>query len=277
MKKQLYLFFLLFVINVCNSQILNFSAEIQEQDQWCWAGVSKSILDYYGESVSQCQIAEYARTVIDWHNFGSINCCLNPSQGCNYWNYNWGNAGSIQDILVHFGSIQNYGFGNKLSLSQITTEISAGRPFVIRWGWVAGGGHFLVGYGISNTNSIHYMNPWFGEGLHISTYSWMVGDGNHDWTHTNILTTNPLGSSEFNIEDVSISISPNPASQLLTISAKNNFESIEILNVLGASIYAENNINSTESSIDVSAFQSGIYLVEIVSNNKNYISKFIKN
>ncbi len=277
MKNLLYLLILLLFFNIGNSQVLNFTAQIQEQDQWCWAGVTKSILEYYGENSTQCQIADYARSVISWHDFGSVDCCLDPSQGCNYWNYNWGNAGSIQDILVHFGNIQNYGYGNKLSLNQINTEITAHRPFVIRWGWVAGGGHFLVGYGISNTNSIHYMNPWFGEGLHISTYDWMVGDGNHNWTHTNILTTNPLGSSEFSSDDAKILVSPNPANQLLTISTKDDFQNINIKNILGASIYSEKNINSKEYIIDVSSFQSGVYLIEVVSNNKSYITKFIKN
>ena len=39
-----------------------------------------------------------------------------------------------------------------------------GKPFIIRWGWTTGGGHFLVGRGIES-NIIHYMDPGFGDGI----------------------------------------------------------------------------------------------------------------
>src|SRR5438045_610305 len=74
----------------------------QEQDQWCWAGTTQAVISHYGKYVSQCSIAEYVRTVATWHSYGSTNCCVSGSGGCNYWNYNWGYTGSIQDILVHF-------------------------------------------------------------------------------------------------------------------------------------------------------------------------------
>ena len=171
------------------AQILNVPVRIQEQDQWCWAGSTAATLAYYGHNVAQCTIAEYTRTVCTWHNFGVVNCCVDPSQGCNYWNYNWGYAGSMQDILVHWG-VGNYGYGSSLSISQIQSELGAGRPFIFRWGWWTGGGHFLVGHGLSG-NMLYYMDPWFGEGAKIANYDWVVYADNHTWTHTNIMTTTP--------------------------------------------------------------------------------------
>lgn len=76
-----------------------------------------------------------------------------------------------------------------ISLSQIKTEISKDRPFVIRWAWKTGGGHFVVGHGV-NSNDVYYMNPWIGEDLHISNYNWLVNDRTHTWTHTNMITSN---------------------------------------------------------------------------------------
>ncbi len=190
MKKQftVLLFAALFVSTAIQAQVLNVTEMEQEQTQWCWAGTSACILDYYCTTTPQCNIAEYTRTVATWHNFGTTNCCVNPSLGCNYWNYNWGYPGSIQDILIHFASIQNYGYGSYLSTSSITNEIQANRPFVIRWGWTSGGGHFLTGHGLIGTD-MYYMDPWYGEGLHIADYSWVVSGVDHTWTHTNILTT----------------------------------------------------------------------------------------
>ena len=186
MKYFKYIIVIFFVNNVY-SQVLYFPEVIQEQTEWCWAAVSKSILNYYNFPISQCEIAEYARQTSDWHNYGVTNCCQNPSLGCNYWNYNWGQRGSIKDILVHFGNIQNNGSNSFFTKSAISREISAGRPFVIRWERPSGG-HFIVGHGIDD-DFIYYMDPWFGEGLHIGTYNRVCNDGYNRWTHTNMITT----------------------------------------------------------------------------------------
>ncbi len=184
---------------VVKAQVLNVPEVIQEQDQWCWAGVSACVLHYYGTIVSQCTIAEYTRTHATWHDFGSVDCCVNPDLGCNYWNVIWGTEGSLQDILQHWG-VENYGYGSYLSLPQIGQELSAGRPFIMRWGWTGGGGHFLVGHGLQDS-VMYYMDPWFGEGYTISNYSWVVSAPDHQWTHTNVITTefhdHPLAPTNF--------------------------------------------------------------------------------
>lgn len=179
----------LFPAPAARAQILNVPVRIQEQTQWCWAGSTCATLAYYGHEVAQCEIAEYTRTVCTWHDFGPVNCCVDPSQGCNYWNYNWGYDGSMQDILLYWG-VGNYGYGSSLSIPQIQTELGSGRPFIFRWGWWSGGGHFLVGHGLSG-NSLYYMDPWFGEGAKIADYNWVVYADNHTWTSTNIMTTTP--------------------------------------------------------------------------------------
>ena len=85
----------------------------QEQDQWCWSGVSKCVLDYYGVFVDQCNIAEYARSQNN-SLFGTTNCCDDPEE-CNSWNWNWGYGGSIEDILSYFGNVITYNRGSVLS------------------------------------------------------------------------------------------------------------------------------------------------------------------
>lgn len=188
-KNLLLLLICMSISNALLSQVLPVKQVTQEQNQWCWVGTSKCILDYYNHPIQQCEIAEYTRTVASWHNFGSQGCCANPSGACNYWNYNWGEVGSIQDILVHFASIQNSGMA-ALNQSQVQTEVNNWRPFVIRWAWTTGGGHFIVGHGI-NSGSIYYMDPWFGEGFKIAAYDWVSSNADHSWTHTNVLITNP--------------------------------------------------------------------------------------
>lgn len=192
MKKLILILIFIFIANLLYSQYLRVPEVIQEQNQWCWAGSSACVLKYFGKNISQCTIADYTRTVSTWHNFGTVNCCTDPQQGCNYWNYNWGYAGSIQDILQHWG-VANSGVGSSLSIAQIQTELNSQRPFIFRWGWTTGGGHFLVGHGlILSSSQVYYMDPWFNEGLHIASYSWIVSNADHSWTHTNLISTNPV-------------------------------------------------------------------------------------
>ncbi len=172
------------------AQVLGVPAVVQEQSEWCWAAVSSSILGYYKKPRSQCAIAEYARTKATWHDYGQVDCCKNPSGACNYWDYNWGYPGSIQDILQTNG-IQNAGVPGVLTHAQVRTEVAARRPFVIRWAWTSGGGHFIVGTGLVDS-TLYYMNPWPGEGAKIADYSWVVSSSAHAWEGTNTLKTSPV-------------------------------------------------------------------------------------
>jgi hypothetical protein len=191
MKKVCLFHILMFFFLSFQAQVLPVHLVTQDQNQWCWSGVSACILDYYCHTTAQCDIAEYTRTVETFGDisFGSIPCCTNPAS-CNNWNYSWGGPGSIQDILIHFGNINNTGVSSSLTQNQVETEIANNRLFVIRWGWDSGGGHFVVGHGI-NGDMLFYMNPWYGEGLMMSTYTWVCSGGGHTWTHTNTIDTTP--------------------------------------------------------------------------------------
>jgi hypothetical protein len=183
--------FLLGTHLVSFGQVLDVPEVIQEQNEWCWAAVSCCVLSYYGHPVSQCTIADYTRTHATWHNFGTVSCCEDPKKGCNYWNYNYGYAGSIQAILKEWG-VENTGTAKSLAIAKMQSELGAGSPFIIRWAYPDGGGHFIVGHGIADS-TVYYMNPWFGEGLTIAKYKWMLSTSEHSWAATNVMTTNPSG------------------------------------------------------------------------------------
>jgi len=185
----LLIYFVSFSTNV-NAQILLVPEIEQEQNNWCWAGVSKCVLDYYGFSQQQCEIAEYTRNVATFNNFGTVDCCIDPNQGCNDWNYNYGASGSIEDLLSNFGGIITTNSSSVLSELQWQTEITNNTPFIIRFEWNNGAGHFVVGYGV--TGSDYYtMDPWFNEGYTISTYNWVVNGqgGSGTWTHSQTLSS----------------------------------------------------------------------------------------
>lgn len=265
-----------------NAQILNVQSEIQDYDQWCWAASSQCILAYYGFPEQQCTIAEYTRETATFQSFGTVNCCTDATQGCDNWDYNYGYTGSIQDILIHFGNIQNTGIANPLTPSEITTELQNNRLFVIRWGWSTGGGHFLVGYGISG-NNLYYMNPWFGEGLKISTIAYVdsgvggtgTSTATHTWTHTNEITSNVSGIAGLNNSQPFI-LFPNPAQDFITIKdlEVNKTFHLEIMNLLGQKILSKEiqPDNSGSSILDIRNLSKGTYLIKLISPDTYFTS-----
>jgi hypothetical protein len=186
---QYRIIFLLCTPAISFGQVLDVPEVIQEQSEWCWAAVSSCVLHYYGTAVSQCDIADYTRTHATWHDFGAVSCCEDPKKKCNYWNYNYGNTGSIQAILKEWG-VDNTGTGKSLTMTKMKSELGAGRPFIIRWAFPDGGGHFIVGHGIADS-TVYYMDPWFGEGLKIAKYNWMLSSSGQTWAETNVIITDP--------------------------------------------------------------------------------------
>ncbi|HEY5122755.1 MAG TPA: T9SS type A sorting domain-containing protein [Ignavibacteria bacterium] len=255
------------------AQVLNVNNNQQLYDQWCWAASSKTVLDYYGFVKQQCDIAEWVRTTATFHNYGSVNCCTDATQGCNYWNYNYGSAGSIQDILIHFGNLQNTG-ANPLTLTEIATEIKNNRLFIIRWGWSTGGGHFIVGHGISG-NNIYFMNPWFGEGLHIGTFSFMLSGvdntntATHTWTATNKITSNITGVNELSNEET-ISVYPNPFFSETTLQSDKIFKdaTLAVYNSCGQQVKQIKNISGRTIILHRDNLPSGLYFIRLTQDNK---------
>ena len=180
----------------------------QEHSQWCWAGSSQAILLYYGTTVSQCTIANFASGYPE--NPARPDCCAESSywtdnnllSGCNYWNWIWGSStwgvpnASLQGILEHWG-VASAALSSSVSAATVVSEIDAGRPMIMRFGWktngnLDGSGHFLDIYGHEEDGTyLDYWNPLPGWGSTRALYTWVVDASDHRWTHTLRMTTNP--------------------------------------------------------------------------------------
>jgi hypothetical protein len=187
--------------------LVDVSYKIQAQSEWCWAASSQCLLSYYGYSVSQCDIAEYARGNNLRYNYGNVNCCTDPTQGCNNINdlfdISFLNAGTVSDILNHFGYLSSSRYNRALTLSEVQTQISAQNPFAFAIKWSIGtqqGGHVMVGYGLIG-NYVFYMDPEpinnsFDGGPHIGDINWLTNGPpgeelqTHSWEETLIITGN---------------------------------------------------------------------------------------
>jgi hypothetical protein len=91
-------------------------------------------------------------------------------------------------------------------------------------------------------------------------------------THTSdlVMKYNPIQDEDF-------VISPNPAEDKLNIkllSANENVK-LEVFDVLGKLIY-KGEITQLESSVNISNWKSGVYLVRVSNNKTNQTKRFIK-
>ena len=79
-------------------------------------------------------------------------------------------------------------------------------------------------------------------------------------------------------EKQNFSLYPNPVSQTLFIQFQNifPFAEINVLNVLGETILKQKLNNSNIANFNVASLASGIYFLQIKSNNKLFSQKFIK-
>ena len=71
------------------------------------------------------------------------------------------------------------------------------------------------------------------------------------------------------------SIAPNPATNNITITANNDFNTIEILNLLGQTMLSQPNVGSS-AKLDVSTLTTGVYFVRVIFTNGTSVQKFVK-
>lgn len=85
---------------------------------------------------------------------------------------------------------------------------------------------------------------------------------------------NLLGGQDFTI-DKSISIFPNPASDILNIKADNTIKSILLYDLQGRLLMTSLH-NATETYLNITDKSSGIYLIKVISESGSKIEKIVK-
>ena len=75
----------------------------------------------------------------------------------------------------------------------------------------------------------------------------------------------------------SITISPNPSSDFVTVESKNySIETIEVFDVLGKSVVAQSSPYTSKYQLDISSLPEGMYFVTMTSNGVTVVEKLQK-
>lgn len=79
----------------------------------------------------------------------------------------------------------------------------------------------------------------------------------------------PVGIDE--LVEVAVSVYPNPVSELLTVEAEANIQSLEIISLSGSTL-----LSSDTNEINVSSLLSGTYFVKVATDKGTAIRSFVK-
>lgn len=110
--------------------LTDFIVTPQEQAEWCWAAVSSSVGNFYGQaSWTQCAVASAELT--------PLNCCGDAAAGdCNK---PWRLDTALRSV-GHFDRMTSA----SLAFDAVQAEINARRPVGCRIAWAGGGAHFVA-------------------------------------------------------------------------------------------------------------------------------------
>ncbi|NLN62354.1 MAG: hypothetical protein GX146_05690 [Myxococcales bacterium] len=178
----------------------------QSYSQWCWAAVSASAINTLagGASVSQCEIAEWARERAP-ERLGDDNCCAMNDDPftdapCNRPNHSSQEPGSIEDILDGHGiSVQR--IPRALTPDEAIAFIDAGHLFIAYQAGFFVDGHFVLvhGYNDNTANSedtraplLYNFNPADDKGAMLTPFARIAHSTADDraprqWTETLVL------------------------------------------------------------------------------------------
>jgi len=84
-----------------------------------------------------------------------------------------------------------------------------------------------------------------------------------------------VGLNDPNASEESISVYPNPANDLIQITAPQDAQEVRIYNAIGQTVFNKRAIE-IKRGIDISRFENGVYFIEVFTNERSYTTKFVK-
>ncbi|MGW3966405.1 papain-like cysteine protease family protein [Amycolatopsis sp. NPDC005003] len=143
--------------------------QLQQKNQWCWAGAGNTIAAYHGLAVSQTRFCQLA------HNETGADCANLP--------------GTLADPQRAFAKLGFTSPGRyldrRIPYADVRTETAADRPVETRVGYRSGGGHVHVLYGYDTHGDwVFWGDPGPAKRYNWSTYGYYTQNSAFTWTHT---------------------------------------------------------------------------------------------
>ena len=128
-----------------------------------------------------------------------------------------------------------------------------------------------VGAILANVTQVRILSNDGGDSLHKGQRLALTSD------YDNVVATDVLSVNEFQTENTEFTISPNPGRNSLNIKlpSSDGEMNLEVFDVLGKRVY-KGLITQLKSSVNVTNWKSGVYLVRISNNDIVQTKRFIK-
>jgi hypothetical protein len=114
-------------------KVIDFRMQDQCHSNWCWAAVAASVSAFYGNSVTQCEIANQELKRAD--------CCATP---CHTDNVAFNDTHTLGSPLNQVDCLDREVRFEKATFKDLQKEIDASRPLCARIIWPDGTAHFVV-------------------------------------------------------------------------------------------------------------------------------------
>lgn len=190
-----------------------------------------------------------------------------------------------KDVLIFDGtslSDRHYGYPGQPDgeLSQgIVPTIDDREDWITVSNTIMSGVRTIVATRDRDTGNVH--DHVFSASANVLNIAWARGDGNftlqyHGTTNRGVTMQDfTLNTKIFDISE--FKISPNPSSSKLAISLPMVLDnvSLEIFDILGKKVYS-NMLNGMQTTLNVSQWNNGIYLVKISTDTESQIKRFVK-
>jgi|SRR5579859_1008731 len=138
-------------------RVLDFTVELQQCSEWCWAAVTAAVCKCYGDSTStrQCEVANLVLQLPS-DCCTDCNCQQDPSALCNQPR----NLASALDAVHHNRGNPVDGIST-LPFEVIQSDIDAGRPVVVEVTLddPAASGHAVAIYGYTDDGTVSIADP----------------------------------------------------------------------------------------------------------------------
>jgi Secretion system C-terminal sorting domain len=210
------------------------------------------------------------------------------------------------DEVIICGSY-GFGYGSALQVNSATASVSFAKSYNTIGSGISNGtklanGNYLLAGGI-NTGGMLAVIDNTGSGFCTAQNISLSPELNYSFTPASpTITQYPIGVATLSVNDVLVSenlttsvvcgtlsstvelsaeqaidVFPNPTQNQITISANSlPIESVRVLNIAGQEIERINAQGQNRQTIDLSSYDSGIYFIEIITSDRRFVRRIIR-